>query len=243
MFRFAFALSFCASLALTLAAALSVRQEVWRGQLYQVVTVDPQRDKLRLFWKDDGGQPLLSFDALRQMLSARGQRLIFATNSGIYTPAYAPLGLHVEAGKTLVPLNRARSGGNFALLPNGVFWLSQRRAAISETKAYFRLNIRPDYATQSGPLLLQGGKLHPSFDPHSKSLKLRSGVSVCADKQVRFVLSRAPVNFYTFAVFFRDRLRCPDALYLDGSISAMYTPQLGGQWVNFAGMWGVVEGE
>jgi uncharacterized protein YigE (DUF2233 family) len=41
-----------------------------------------------------------------------------------------------------------------------------------------------------------------------------------------FVISEAPVNFYEFATFFRDQLRCPDALFLDGTISSLYAPEL-----------------
>lgn len=224
------------------AQTLSVQHLRWQGQGFLVTTLDPARDQLQLFWKNPStAQPFYSFRELREHLRGRGQKLLFATNSGIYTPAYAPLGLHIQAGKTLVPLNHARSGGNFALRPNGVFWLRGAQAGITETGTFERLGLRPDYATQSGPLLVQNGKLHPEFNKNSPSLKLRSGVGVCQDGQVRFVISDSLINFYTFAVLFRDSLKCPNALYLDGSISAVYTPQLGdGQLVDFAGIWGVV---
>ena len=116
------------------------------------------------------------------------------------------------------------------------------KAGILETDAYARRTPSAEFATQSGPLLVSGGTLHPEFNARSTSFKLRSGVGVCRERwtRVKFVISAAPVNFYTFATFFRDALNCPDALYLDGSISALYTPQLGdGQFVNFAGMWAV----
>jgi uncharacterized protein YigE (DUF2233 family) len=35
------------------------------------------------------------------------------------------------------------------------------------------------------------------------------------------------VTFHEFALLFKDDLKCPDALYLDGSISAVYAPSLG----------------
>jgi uncharacterized protein YigE (DUF2233 family) len=44
---------------------------------------------------------------------------------------------------------------------------------------------------------------------------------------VAFVISGAPVTFYRFARFFIDQLQCRDALYLDGSISSLYAPQVG----------------
>lgn len=36
-----------------------------------------------------------------------------------------------------------------------------------------------------------------------------------------FAIAQEPVNFHEFATHFRDALRCPDALYLDGTISSV----------------------
>jgi uncharacterized protein YigE (DUF2233 family) len=40
------------------------------------------------------------------------------------------------------------------------------------------------------------------------------------------VISEQPITFYEFAVFFRDELHCPDALYLDGVVSSLYSSKL-----------------
>ncbi|MFC4427686.1 phosphodiester glycosidase family protein [Deinococcus navajonensis] len=222
------------------AEALQVRQQVSGGQLYTVATVDLKRDHLELHWiNPTTGAPYRTFAQLRARLAKQGQRLLFATNSGIYAPGPKPLGLHVQKGQTLVPLNNARSGGNFALLPNGVFWVRGNQAGVTETQAYRRSGHQPTYATQSGPLLVEKGHLHPEFNRAGTSFKVRSGVGVCRDGQVRFVVSAGPVNFYSFAVFFRDVLNCPDALYLDGSISAYATPDHDTQLAEFAGIWTV----
>ncbi|GGJ80845.1 phosphodiester glycosidase family protein [Deinococcus aquiradiocola] len=224
------------------ADALGTADVTYQGTAYAVVTVTPGRDHLRLSWQGLDGQPYGTVGALKAALAAQGRRLLFATNSGIYAPGLRPLGLHVQRGETLTPLNRATSGGNFALVPNGVFWVRGDRAGVTETRAYARNDPRPDYASQSGPLLVQGGQLHPSFNRGSTSFKLRSGVGVCAGGVVKFAMSEGPVNFYTFATFFRDRLGCPDALYLDGTISTVYTPQRGDrQLVPYAGMWAVTD--
>ncbi len=223
------------------AQALTAQQLTLGGVVYQVVTLDPKRDSLRLYWQgpgDDG--PLTSFADLRTLLASRGQRLLFATNSGIFAPGLKPLGLHVERGVTLTPLNLARSGGNFALRPNGVFWLDGGRAGVTETRAYQKLNLKPDYASQSGPLLVQNGRLHPAFVQGSQNLATRSGVGVCQGGTVKFALSLAPVNFHDFARTFLA-LGCNDALYLDGNLSSIYTPTWGdSQLAQFAGMWAVV---
>ncbi|WP_102128346.1 phosphodiester glycosidase family protein [Deinococcus planocerae] len=226
--------------ACTSAQGLTVERLTAGGRLYTVAVVDLRQDTLRLHWKSPAtGEPYRTFEGVRRQLGREGRQLLFATNSGIYAPGLRPLGLHVENGRTLVGVNKARSGGNFALLPNGVFWVKDERAGVTETGAYRRLGLTPAYATQSGPLLVQGGRLHPAFNREGTSFKVRSGVGVCRDGRVRFVVSAGPVNFHTFALFFRDTLRCPDALYLDGSISAYATASTDTQLSDFAGIWTV----
>ena len=224
----------------TTAGALEIQTIPASGMSYTVAVINPGRDRLQLHWLNPTtGQPYATFDQLRERLRKEGRTMLFATNSGIYAPGLKPLGLHVESGRTLVPVNNARSGGNFALLPNGVFWIAGNRAGVTETQAYRRRALTPDFATQSGPLLVSGGVLHPEFRKTSTSFKVRSGVGVCTDGRVRFVISAGPVNFYSFATFFRDTLRCPDALYLDGSLSAYATPQVNTQLLDFGGIWSV----
>ncbi len=231
-------LSLCS--ACSRSSALKVERIVADGMLYTVAEINPATDRLRLHWMNPTtGQPYRTFAQVRERLSKEGRRLLFATNSGIYAPGLRPLGLHVEDSRTLVKVNNARSGGNFALLPNGVFWVKGAQAGVTETQRYQRLNLQPSYASQSGPLLVQDGRLHPAFNKGSTSFKLRSGVGVCQDGRVRFAVSAGPVNFYAFAVFFRDHLKCPDALYLDGSISAYATPETSTQLADFAGIWTV----
>ena len=113
------------------AQGLTVERVAAEGRLYTVAVVDLQRDTLRLHWKNPAtGEPYRTFRQVRERLEEEGQRMLFATNSGIYAPGLRPLGLHVENGQALVGLNNARSGGNFALLPNGVFWVRGGRAGV-----------------------------------------------------------------------------------------------------------------
>ncbi|CAM3786580.1 phosphodiester glycosidase family protein [Deinococcus saxicola] len=220
--------------------AFKLEKVVSGGMLYTVAEIDLAKDRLELHWlSPTTGQPYASFSQVQGRLKKTGREMLFATNSGIYAPGLRPLGLHVEGGKTLVGVNSARSGGNFALLPNGIFWIRGKQAGVTETGAYRRLDPQPTFATQSGPLLLLGGQVHPAFNKGSSSFKVRSGVGVCKDGRVRFAVSAGPINFYAFAVFFRDRLNCPDALYLDGSISAYATPENNTQLADFAGIWTV----
>ncbi|HBS32708.1 MAG TPA: hypothetical protein DEA40_13365, partial [Parvularcula sp.] len=83
------------------------------------------------------------------------------------------------------------------------------------------------FATQSGPMLVIGGAIHPKFLPEGTSRKRRNGVGVRADGTLVFAISDTPVTFHEFASYFRDALNCPDALYLDGAISRIFAPEIG----------------
>lgn len=207
--------------------AMDSRTLAFEGQNYRIVQLDLKREALSLHWRDpQSGQPFGSIEALRQWGEAQGQRLLFATNAGIYDKQFAPLGLYVENGKTVVPLNLAHgnpASGNFSLLPNGVFVVYPDGHAAVRTSAAFKADNKPaQWASQSGPMLLVDGKLNDQFVDDSASLKWRSGVCAKSPTEVVFAVSEAPVNFHTFGRLFRDKLGCRDALYLDGSISQLY---------------------
>jgi uncharacterized protein YigE (DUF2233 family) len=136
-----------------------------------------------------------------------------------------PVGLYREAGNEKTRLLTGASSGNFGLLPNGVFYKSGKTASVMESKAFKTLDINPDYATQSGPMLVIDGKLHPKFKETSESLRVRNGVGISGDGEtLYFVVSQKPVNFHRFGRFFKDRLKTPNALYLDGGISRLHDP-------------------
>jgi uncharacterized protein YigE (DUF2233 family) len=195
---------------------------------YDVFVVPMHKNRVKLYWKDDIGFPLRNFQALKDFLENSNQQLVFAMNAGMYAPPpqNAPVGLYVEAGMTLMPLVQRDTGyGNFFLQPNGVFALNDTAAIVCVKNAYESLNMRVTYATQSGPMLVIDGQLHPAFKPASTSLYIRNGVGVTADKKIVFAISNVPVNFYDFATLFKDKFHCTNALYLDGAISKMYLPQ------------------
>ena len=88
--------------------------------------------------------------------------------------------------------------------------------------------LTPAFATQSGPMLLHRGQIPdiPAFRATSRSRNLRNGVCVPDASTVAFVISEDAVTLREFAKFFRDSLKCDEALYFDGSISSLYAPQL-----------------
>ncbi len=209
------------------AQALDSGELAFEGQNYRVVHIDLKREQLGLYWRNpQDGQAFGSIESLRQWGEADGRRLLFAANAGIYDHKFSPLGLYVEDGKTVVPLNLAHgnpASGNFSLLPNGVFAIYPDGHAAVRTSTAFKADDKAvQQATQSGPMLLIDGKLNDQFIDDSSSLKWRSGVCVRSPHEVVFAVSEAPVNFHTFGRLFRDKLGCRDALYLDGSISQFY---------------------
>lgn len=209
------------------ADALESRRAHLNDVDYRVVDLDLSRDKLELHWHGADRQPLASIEGLRHWGEAQGRQLLFATNAGIYDRQFQPLGLYIEDGATLRPLNTSRGAarsGNFAIQPNGVFYVDAKgRAGVATTADWREREIKARLATQSGPMLVIDGAINPNFDAESDSLKWRSGVCAKTAQRVIFAVSEAPVTFHAFARLFQDELGCRDALYLDGTLSRIYT--------------------
>lgn len=183
-------------------------------------------EDLRLFHAGPTGV-LGSFSAIEDVLATTGETLGFAMNAGMYHPDRAPVGLFVEEGLAKTPIVTSDGPGNFGLLPNGVFCLAEVFSVV-ESRAFETAGHQCRFASQSGPMLVIEGKLHPKFLRGSPSRFIRNGVGVSADgSQAVFAISNDPVNFHAFARLFRDALGLPNALYFDGKISRLYAPQLG----------------
>ena len=199
---------------------------------YTVCRFDLAKDQPRLFLKGEDDRVFATFERLEKAVADAGETLIFAMNAGMYGRRRLPIGLYVEDGETLKSVNTKEGYGNFHLMPNGVFSLSQGAdglwsAQVMETSAFLASGIAPDFATQSGPMLVIDGNLHPRFIEGSASRKLRNGVGVSADGQtVWFAISDAPVNFHDFGQLFGDHLGSPNALFLDGEVSKLFARNL-----------------
>ncbi|WP_373506115.1 phosphodiester glycosidase family protein [Aestuariivirga sp.] len=202
-------------------------QESFEGNSYAVCRFDLRQDRLQLFSLDANGQPYGSFSALADALEDRGQLLAFAMNAGMYDDGLKPIGLYVERGKQAKKINRRDGPGNFHLKPNGVFYIKGDKGGVMETEAFLKSGIRPDHASQSGPMLVIDGAIHPKFSEDGQSRQRRNGVGSPDGHTLVFVISESWVNFHSFARLFRNRLGCKNALFLDGSISSIYAPELG----------------
>lgn len=171
--------------------------------------------------------PLGHFSTLESTLKAKGRGLKFAMNGGMYEQNLSPVGLYIEDGKTLHGADTREGQTNFHMKPNGVFWIGERSAGVTETSRYLANPPPARFATQSGPMLVIDGHIHPKILPTGASVKLRNGVCVRDGVNVLFAISQGPVTFHAFAHLFKDGFGCANALFLDGSISSLYAPELG----------------
>lgn len=200
---------------------------------YIVCNIDLKTARPRLFWKGADGQPYRTFANVAKAVADKGKSLTFAMNAGMYADDFSPMGLYIEDGDEQRPANTVKLKPstnpvpNFYKKPNGVFFVDGTGAGILPTEIFLKRKRKVDFATQSGPMLVIENKLNPIFIPGSTDRKRRSGVGICEGDTLRFAISDAPVNFHDFARLFRDELRCPDALFLDGGRGAgIYVPAL-----------------
>lgn len=195
---------------------------------FYVYKVDRKKEKLRLWLKNDSGDIYKNIGNLKKDIEKAGdEKLLFAMNAGMYTPKNLPQGLYKSNNKLEQTLDKDTSGyGNFFMQPNGVFAFNSKGATIATTTEFAKKEKKFANATQSGPMLVIEGRIHPKFNETSKSKYIRNGVGIDNEDNIIFAYSTQPVNLYHFADLFLTFLNCDNALYLDGAISKAYIPEL-----------------
>jgi uncharacterized protein YigE (DUF2233 family) len=155
--------------------------------------------------------------------------IAFAMNGGMYGDDLKPIGYYVEKGERLAELNRGEGEGNFYMKPNGVFFGSGGGGwrVLGSNTFFETVGERPEFGTQSGPLLVNEGKLHPDIQDNGPSRAIRSGVGVDGSGKAHFVIADAPVSFGQLARYFRDEVKAPRALHLDSQVSSLWDPARG----------------
>ncbi|HMC87555.1 MAG TPA: phosphodiester glycosidase family protein [Chitinophagaceae bacterium] len=201
--------------------------------------VDTKNQNVELFWKDDKNEFFRSIQNLKYWLIKNKRKLLFATNGGMYKADNTPQGLYIENQKILFPADTSTGAGNFYLKPNGVFYITTDNAPFICNTTQFSGNIKIKYATQSGPMLVIDGQIHPAFKARSSNLNIRNGVGILPDNKIIFAMSKKEMNFFDFANYFKS-LGCKNALYLDGLVSRTYLPAK--QWIQTDGNFGVIIG-
>ncbi|MGO9544937.1 MAG: phosphodiester glycosidase family protein [Rhodomicrobium sp.] len=202
---------------------------------YTLCEAPPSRFDIRIFWRRPDGAPYTYLSAL-PVTDKKGGRLAFALNGGMFHPDYRPVGLYIEDGREFVRASTASGPGNFHLKPNGVFYTGEGGAGVLETGAFLKQKPKAQFATQSGPMLVIDGKLHPRIAKARSSAKTRDGVCV-RDGAAFFAISEEAVPFDTFERLFRDGLKCKNALFLDGGTApALYVPSASRGGNSFIGL-------
>jgi uncharacterized protein YigE (DUF2233 family) len=223
----AFLLTLLPAVSLASGSSGACTLHVFEGSSFVACRFDSRKDELRLVLTDPRGVPLRSLSRLSTTLGQDRTRVRFAMNAGMYGTDGRPIGLYVERGRTMHALNTRDAGGNFYLKPNGVFSLdADGTMRIETTEAFAARGGSPVFATQSGPMLLIDGKVHPQISPDGPSKNIRNGVGVTGTYEAVFVISNEPVSFGRFARLFRDKLNCRDALFFDGTISSAWIPEM-----------------
>lgn len=201
--------------------------------------VDIKSNDIAFYWKNDSGNIIRSIQNLKTFVESKNSELLFAVNGGMYNADNAPQGLFIQDFRTLNPIDTTSGKGNFYLKPNGVFYiLADNTAMICKTEDF--VNTKDiKYATQSGPMLVIDGEIHPALTEGSTNLHIRNGVGILPDNKVVFVTSKTKMNFYDLAMYFKS-LGCKNALYFDGYVSRTYLPEK--NWIQTDGNFGVIIG-
>lgn len=197
----------------------------FEGVLLTHCVADPVKHSIRMALAAEDGPPHGSLRAYREGLGAGAAAVVFAMNGGMFDGEGVPIGYYVENGNRLKELNRSEGAGDFFLRPNGVFFGSDGKWEIrAADNFYSNVEQRPQFGTQSGPMLVIEGQLHPELTEEDPSKIIRNAVGVDADGRAHFVISQVPVSFGLLARYFRDELGTPNALSLNARSSALWDP-------------------
>jgi len=173
------------------------KDQLYKDNRYSVCEVDIATEELRLFLYDDAGEVHGLFSSINADLARDGIKLELAMNAGMYHEDRSPVGLYIEDGAQAQRIITADGPGNFGLLPNGVFCFGKAYAKVIEARKFAANPPACQYASQSGPMLVIDGALHPRFLLNSSSEYIRNGVGISADgSKAIFAISRDAVTFH-----------------------------------------------
>ena len=145
-----------------------------------------------------------------QRSKAKGETLVFAMNAGMFGEDQFPVGLYVEDRRKLHEADTRGGATNFHMKPNGVFWIGDGVAGVTETNRYLAQTPPARYATQSGPMLVVEGRIHPKIRPDGTSQKIRNGVGACKGGAIMFAIAEEPVTFDVVRAALPRRPRLPE---------------------------------
>ena len=221
----------------------------YKNKSYAIFIVNTQHYNIDMFYYDSIENRMI--ESINNLIQKKSNTdILFATNGGMFEPDKKPVGLYIENGIVVKPINLKESIGNFYMNfneqknSNGFFLIDTNGNGnvykANEFNIFIKNKIK--FATQSGPLLVYNDSINSKFNINSTNLNIRNGVGIIDSNFISFVISNEPVTFYEMASIFKNLLHCKKALYLDGGISRMYIkdikPELGG---NFGVLIGIIK--
>ncbi|WP_164114700.1 phosphodiester glycosidase family protein [Sphingorhabdus sp. Alg239-R122] len=187
----------------------------------------PERHFIQTIVHNADAEPLRTFEALEKELGEKVKSAAFAVNGGMYDADGNAIGLLIVDGAEIKSLNQNKGPGNFHLLPNGVFYGDSKGWHVATSAVYAELQTgEVDFATQSGPMLVIDGALHPDIAHNGESRKIRNGVGIDPHGKAHMLISDSPVSFGRMARLYQ-KLGVQNALFLDGTVSALWRPAIG----------------
>ena len=201
------------------------REVTFEGARFTHCTAHPEDHRIATALNGRSGAPVRSLAAYAAERRADASPVAFAMNGGMFDEEGKPIGYYVQGGARSQSLSRTDGPGNFHLLPNGVFFGTGSKWEVRTTEDFYEnVSVRPSFGTQSGPMLVIDGQLHPEITENGPSRKIRNGVGIDRRGRAHFVISAGSVSFGQFARLFRDELQTPNALFLDGAVSSLWDP-------------------
>jgi uncharacterized protein YigE (DUF2233 family) len=197
----------------------------YNNNKYFAFIADPLVHKVFITDSSSQKQNGISINKLINLEKNNFNNIEMITNGGMFENTMLPVGLLVVNNKIKKEINQGeeRPKSNFFMLPNGVFYIQKDSVFVTKTVDYIHKKPHPDYATQSGPMLVDNGQRHKEFKYKSQNVYNRSGVGILPNNRAVFIISENQnTNFFDFSSIFMDIFSCKNALYLDGAISEMY---------------------
>ena len=148
-------------------------------------------------------------------VSVNGSLMLYNGATGGYAGGGRSLAIGAGGGVSYTDSSGTVRTGAFS---NGIFYIAGNKAGVMETDAYAKSGIKPDFATQSGPLMVINGAMHPKISPDGTSAKLRNGVCVNDTDKIDFVLLDANHRYIPTLEYYRQltrRLRATSIVVID----------------------------
>lgn len=206
----------------------SCRSVIFENVSFAHCLAVPSRHRIETELQGADGRAFTSFAAYAAAHPQNSGDVAFAMNGGAFGSSARPVGYFVQDGARIQVLNTDDGEDDFSIKPSGVFFGDGQQWQIVPTQRFLdEVKERPDFGTQSGPMLVVDGQINRNLPADGGSLAIRNAVGVDAEGRAHFVISNAPVGFDRLARLYRDKLEVANALALDGEVSSLWSPASG----------------